>query len=310
MTLSGRSTLLAYAALLAAPAFFSTNVVFGRAAAELPPFLLAFIRWTITAALLFSFSFQQRKEMVRLARTQWRLLLLLGFLGMFVCGGGVYLALQQTTATNATLIYTLPPILVILIERVWRQRPLKLREIAGVFIAMLGVGITVSSGKLPGTGEASFNPGDILMLAAALSWALYLVIFKSARLSGPGPVALFALIAAFGALTLLPMALLELVMGARFPNTGQDWQLIAGIVLFASLIAFSAFQFGVHVLGSSVASIFMYLMPPFGLTFSALFLGEKLEDHHFAGIAGIMAGVILATFPTQVLSKAKGTHRG
>ncbi len=298
-----QSTQLAYFALLISPLFFSTNVVFGRAAVDIAPFLLAFIRWGISGTVLLLICHRQWGQMKAVALSEWKLLMLTGFLGMFVCGGIVYLALRETTATNGTLIYTIPPVIIILIERLWRKRQLKLRESIGVGLAILGVAVIVAKGSLTNMLQLDFNHGDLLFVLAAASWALYSVLLKSKVFSSLGTLPLFAIIALFGALTLLPFALYEVVKGIDLPVTSRHWSIIAGIVILASLISFSTFQYGIKILGSSIAGIFLYLLPPFGVGFARLFLNEVIQPFHIAGIVTILSGVVMATFPTSILQK-------
>ncbi|MCC0019650.1 MAG: DMT family transporter [Nitratireductor sp.] len=181
-TNSGRLT--AYIVMFFAPLFFSTNVVFGRAATDIAPFTLAFLRWGLAALILLALSRKSWPQMVTVLRSQWKLLMLQGFLGMFICGGLVYLALHETTATNGTLIYTSPPVIIILIERFWRGRKMRAREMAGVLLAVLGVLLIVTRGNLANLVTLQFNSGDLIFVFAAVSWAVYSVILKSEAFAG------------------------------------------------------------------------------------------------------------------------------
>ena len=107
------------------------------------------------------------------------------------------------------------------------------------------------------------------------------------------------LIAASGAILLAPFAAVEIVWQQDFPTTGEAWLNIAGIVVMASLLAFSMFQYGVKVLGPSLTGIFMYLLPVYGVGLAVLFLGEELALHHLWGILLVLSGVILATWPKK-----------
>ena len=205
--------LFAYAAMLISPVFFSTNVVFGRAATDIAPFLLAFIRWGLSGMILLLLCRNRWPQMLSIARAHWPTLTLLGFLGMFICGGIVYLALRTTTATNGILIYTAPPIIIILIERFWRQRPLKWRENLGITLAIFGVVVIVAKGSLQTILTLDFNSGDLLFVLAAVSWAIYSVVLKSRIFANLGTLPLFALVALFGAATLFPFALWEIIEG-------------------------------------------------------------------------------------------------
>lgn len=303
--LDQRTIILAYMILFAGQAFISTNVIFGKLAADIAPFTLAFLRWGITALILITLSRKHLAKMVILFRNQWKLLFVLGFAGMFICGGIVYLALHSTSATNGILIYTTPPIFILLMERIWKGRAIKPREIAGVILAISGVVIIISRGQWVNIVNLTFTPGDLLFLLASMSWAIYSVLLKNEELAEMGTFPLFGLIAACGAIILLPFSAAEALSGMALPHLASHWLIIAGIVFLSSLIAFSSIQYGIKILGPSIAGIFMYLLPPFGITFAWAFLGEILHNFHLAGIVTILGGVILATFPNQLLAKVR-----
>lgn len=297
---------LPYLVMLAAPLFFSTNLVFGRyVTGEVTPFLLAAMRWAAVAAILSPLLYVHRRTVLPLLRAEWKRLLLLGFLGMGICGGGIYLALKYTTATNGTLIYTTSPVLIILLERLFLGRRSHLREIAGTVIAFAGVAVIVLRGSLETALSLSFNIGDLLVFSGAVSWAGYSILYRSEPVRHVGNLPLFGLVAIFGALSNLPVALWELAQGDALPTEAHSWAAIAGIVLISSLLAFSTFQFGVRALGASIAGVFMYLLPPYGVGLAIVFLGEEFHPYHAAGIALVMAGVITATFPSKLLGRLR-----
>lgn len=282
------------------PLFFSSNIIFGRAVADqVEPFTLAFIRWSLTALVLAPFVWRELASKRHHLQGQSSLLLMLGFLGMWICGALVYLALDYTTATNGTLIYTSSPVLIILIEYLFRGRQLAWRESIGVVIALMGVVVIVVKGSWQTLITLSFNIGDLIFIGCAISWAVYSVMLRAPKLSTLPTLPLFMLIAASGAILLAPFAAVEIVWQQDFPTTGEAWLNIAGIVVMASLLAFSMFQYGVKVLGPSLTGIFMYLLPVYGVGLAVLFLGEELALHHLWGILLVLSGVILATWPKK-----------
>jgi drug/metabolite transporter (DMT)-like permease len=293
---------LALPIMLLAPLFFSSNLVFGRGTiGEVSPFMLAFLRWLAVAAALSPFMLRERTAIGDVLRQRWQLLVVLAFLGMWLCGGGVYLALQWTTATNGTLIYTTSPVIILLLEALFRGRRIGLREGVGSLIAFIGIATIVLRGEPLALFSLDLNVGDLLFVAAAIAWAAYSILYRAPDLQRLSTAALLGLLAAIGALLLLPAAVLEWIGEAALPSTGSAWGGIAGIVVFASLLAFSGFQFGLRHLGASLTGVFMYLMPPYGVMLAVLFLGERLEAFHVAGIALVMAGIVLATFPVAWL---------
>jgi drug/metabolite transporter (DMT)-like permease len=286
--------------MLLTPLFFSSNLIFGRSTIhEVAPFTLAFLRWSAAALLLSPFLWMARgrvRTYVTNHPVHW---LLLGFLGMWICGAGVYYALQFTTATNGTLIYTTSPLMIIILERLFFGRATSWREIAGILIGFLGVAIIVLKGNFTGLAGSSFNVGDLMFIFAALSWAGYSVLLKGRRTAGLPVSALFAAVTLSGALLLAPFALWEFLTGALMPHTWSAWGGIAGIVVFSSLLAFSGYQYGVARLGASTASVFMYLLPPYGAGLAVLVLGEPFQTHHAIGIFTVLAGLVLATAPRR-----------
>ena len=118
---------------------------------------------------------------------------------------------------------------------------------------------------------------------------------REPRLEGVPAAGLFGAVSAAGALVLLPFAAAEMAFGLAMPANGRAWLGIGGIVLFSSLLAFGGYQFGLRRFGARVTSVFMYLLPAYGVVLAVLFLGERFLPFHAVGIALILGGVILAT---------------
>jgi drug/metabolite transporter (DMT)-like permease len=307
---AGGRTGIAVLAMVVTPLFFSTNLVYGRhVIADVAPFTLAFIRWFCVALALAPFLWRERAAAASVMRGNAGLVLILGVLGMWICGAVVYVALKVTTATNGTLIYTTSPVMIIVIEALFSGRRIGWREGLGSLIAFYGILAIVLKGDLTALLSLDFNMGDLLFVGCALSWAVYSILYRSPRLAKLSNLALFSLVAGAGAVTLAPFALFELATGRPMPVTSGAWIDIDGIVVFASLLAFSGYQFGTRVLGASVAGIFMYLLPPYGVFLAVTFLGESFEPYHEAGIALVMGGVILATFPAKWLRRKLDVSR-
>lgn len=288
----------AVAVMVLTPLFFSTNLIFGRGViGDVAPFTLAFLRWGAVALALAPFVLADRTAALRLVRGHAPFLTLLGLLGMWICGALVYLALQRTTATNGTLIYTTSPVFIILIDAIANRRGIGPRAAAGSVLALAGIAIIVLRGDLQALLALDFNDGDLIFVGAAIAWAVYSLLLRSPRVTGVSNLALLPMIAAAGALLLAPFAAFEYLSGAPMPVTGSAWGGIAGIVAFASLAAFLGFQFGIRRLGAPVAGVFMYLLPPYGVGLAVLFLGETFHAYHALGIVLVCGGVILATLP-------------
>ena len=82
---------------LLAPLCFATNIIFGRGViGEVAPFTTAFIRWAASALIMAPFVYADRKACIDFVRNNSLLWLVIGFLGMGICGGVVFLWLSYT----------------------------------------------------------------------------------------------------------------------------------------------------------------------------------------------------------------------
>lgn len=293
----------AYLLLLVMPLFFSSNLVIARWIGDgVPPFTLAFLRWAVAVAVLLPFTWAALVAHRAALRASWRRIVVLGFLGMWICGAGVYIALAATTATNGTLIYTTSPVMVLLIETVVFRKPLSAWRLIGVVLALAGVAVIVLKGDLTALARLEFNLGDLGIAAGAAAWAVYSVVLKDRALALLPTLPLFAAIAIAGVATLAPFALWEALHHGGLPATAGAWGAVVALALFSAVGAFSLYQYGVKVVGPTITSCFLYLLPVYGVGMAVIFLGESLHSYHFAGMALVLVGLIAATLPADILA--------
>ncbi|SNY93317.1 EamA domain-containing membrane protein RarD [Cohaesibacter sp. ES.047] len=294
-------TTLAYALLAFCPFFMASNIIIGAVAVRtVEPFTLTFLRWGLAFLIILPFAWRamikSRETLIR----QWRLVLLNSFLLMVPCGAGVYWSLKYTSATNGTLIYTATPVLIIVMEWLFRGRAISTREIIGILFAMCGILCIIFKGSLAVMMDVQFNAGDLLFVVAASGFAIYSVVSKSKALQPVPMVGMFAVVAVVGALMQIPVMAFELVEYG-FPQALDQWLSIGGLALVASVLAFITYQYGILVLGPSTAGMVMYLLPPVGVLLAVVFLGEDFKTFHLFGLVLVMSGIILATFPRRYL---------
>jgi drug/metabolite transporter (DMT)-like permease len=281
------------AVVVLVPLFFSTNVVIGRAVAgHAGPWTLAFLRWSGAFLILLPFALPALMAKRRALIERAPLILALGFLGMWICGGGVYVALHATTATNATLIYCSSNVMILILEWLFRGRRIGLREALGTLLAFAGVAVVTLGAE---GGALRVNAGDLLIALAAFSWAIYSVLLKRHALAGIPGLPLFAAIMLCGAVLLLPMAAWEISSGPALPDSASAWLAVAAIALIPSVGAFSGYQYGIRRFGPSTMAMTSYLWVPYGILLAIAFLGETLHAYHVLGLALILPGVVLAT---------------
>lgn len=304
-----REQLLAYLLLTGTPLFMASNVIIGRAAADaVPPIGLAFWRWLVACLILLPFAWAGLRRHRAAIKAAAPMLLFLGALGMGVCGAFVYIGLETTTATNAGLIYAASPILICLFGALFAGERLVARQAVGIAIAVIGVVTILTRGAPWRLLDHDFNAGDLWIVAATISWAVYSVAIRRQQLSIP-TIPLFAAIAGAGVIVLAPFYAFETAFGAPLTLTTDAVLSVIGVALFSSVLAFGTYQKGIAVVGASRAGVFMYLMPVYAALMAVLLLGEAFRDFHLVGLVLILPGVVAATLPADILSKL-GRRRG
>ncbi|WP_374630750.1 DMT family transporter [Ferrovibrio sp.] len=291
-----RDQLLAHILLFVTPAMFATNMLMARATTDLiPPVAQAFWRWLGVCLLLLPFCYRELWHHRAALKRELPQLLVLGALGMGICGALVYMGGATTTATNIGLIYSTSPVMVILLSRFWFGERMSQRQVLGVTLALAGVLFIILKGAPDALRHLSFTPGDGLILISSIAWALYSVLllrWKSAlRLT-----ARLAAIAACGVLVMLPFLGWETI--AIGPANFGDWRVsaaLATLVLVPGLGAYGTFGFINQHLGPSRTGLMLYAAPIYTSVMAWLLLGEAFLFYHWAGAALVLCGLFLAT---------------
>lgn len=285
---------LATILLFVVPVFFATNILVAKATADIiPPVHLAFLRWVATFLLLLPLVggrlWVRRGAIAR----EWKDLLLLGGLGMGICGAFVYIAADTTSAVNIGLIYSASPVLITLLSALIYQEQVRPLGIVGMVLSLTGVMIIITRADIGVLLSLSFTEGDIWILASMISWALYSVLLRH-RPSEMGLTTRLGAIVLAGIIVLAPFTVWETVQG-QSPDWG--WEVFGWVAILAVFASFGAYQlhgFVQRTLGASRTSLFLYMMPLYSAGLAWLLLGEVPQIYHWIGAAFVLPGLMLA----------------
>lgn len=286
---------IALALVFIAPALWSVNYLVARwAPGVIAPHMLALGRWSVAALLLGAFCWREiaaKREHVRREGLQF---LVLGALGMWICGAFVYIGARHTTAVNIGLLYAVSPVLVALASALWMHERFGALQWGGVAMSLAGVTHIVIKGQWQVLGALAINPGDAWIALCVVAWTVYSLLLR-AWPSAFGALARLTLIACGGVLVILPFAVIEALWW--WPST-LSWKSVA-LVLAAALLpgaaAYGAYSFMQRVLGAARVGTVLYLGPLYAALAGWLVLGERIEAFHFAGAALILPGIWLAS---------------
>lgn len=290
-----RSNSTAYVLLTLTALFWAGNWVIARGIqGHMSPIAMAFWRWLAAFVLLLPFVVAPISREWRTVCRSWKVLLVLGVLGVGAFNTLTYTGLKYTTATNGVLLNSVIPILIIAINVLFMREPLRGRQAAGVAVSLSGVLLIVARGDSDTLLHLHLNQGDLWVLTAMLSWAIYTVCLRW-RPRDLSPMAFTGSVIAIGVAFLLPVFAWDYGAGHR-----TQWSVITGsavayFAVFPSVLAYFFWNAAVAQVGGERAGTFLHLMPLFGAMLAWLFLGEVLAWYHYAGAMLIFSGLFMTS---------------
>ena len=266
----------------------STYLAIRIALSSYPPFLLAGLRFALAGLLLFGY-LRLRGNALPTAR-QWRNaaftgVLLLGFGNGLVC----YAELSVSSGVSAVAVASMP-LFAAIFAGLYKQWPSG-RETLGLLIGFLGVVVLNLGSALSGS-----HLGAAALLVAATAWAFGSVWSKHQDM--PQGMMNTATQMLCGSIALLAAGFLG---GEQLPVHPALHATLAAayLVLFGSLIAFSAYLYVLKHARPALATSYAYVNPPIAVLFGVLLLGEKVGPYDLAGMAVILVGVLIITLAKQ-----------
>jgi len=284
----------AWALLLATPAMFAANVLVARLAAGwLPPLALTFWRWFFTALLAGALAASALRASWPAMKREGPASLLLGAIGMTLCGAAAYLAGEHTSAVNIGLIYAGSPVVMVLLAYAFLREPLGALRITGILLCIAGIVAIVSRGDLATLRGLAINRGDLWALAGSLGWAVYSFLLRRLKTELDVTVR-FAWLCVAGAAAAAPFAAAEWAAGKRFEFSAESIGLLALTVCFASYGSYVLYARLQQMAGVAFAGLAIYLTPLFAALYGWMFVAEPLRSYHVAGMVLVLCGVWLA----------------
>jgi len=283
----------AYLALAASQFLWAGNWIVARGVRDdVSPAVATVSRQLIVIAVLLPFCLRSLAAKLKaLKRREWEILALTGFFG-----GGLHLSLQwlglhYTTATSGTLYLSVSPVFILLLARPVLGEPIRVRQWLGVLLSFGGVFLIATRGA---PAALSFNVGDLLALISMLMWGAF-TVFLRLRSDPLDTSEMLVVICSVGVVCMLPSLGFEVSQGLR-PTLGAVGAVaVVYSAVGSMLLAYAGWNYAVRHLGAARAGVTLHLTPAFGVLLASIFLGEYPRWYHGAGIALILAGVVLAS---------------
>lgn len=271
------------------------------------PIAMGFWRWLLALAILLPFVARSMIAERRVIAGSWKIMLLLAALGMSGFTLLSYTGLKYTMASNALLLHSVTPVLILAVDYTFFKVPVLPRQLLGVFVSLIGLIVIVARGDMQTLLTLSVDRGDVWVLGAVAAWAAYTVClrWRPPTLSSP---AFTGALMAIGVLTITPWFVWDYWHGARTHWNAGTFAAVGYFAVFPSVLAYFFWNRSVREVGASRAGFFMHLVPVFGIILSVLFLHESLSAFHATGMAFIFSGIYLATKRSAVREHVRASE--
>lgn len=272
----------------------STYVAMRYGVQVLSPWIIGSARYLIAGTLMLGLC-AARGMRLRQSRRDFAMLAAIGVLMLGVGNTGVLWAEQYLPSGLAALLAAVIPLYVASIETILPHgERLRGRGWAGIAIGLLGLLILLLPGWREGmAGHRGQMIGSLVALAAALAWSCASLLSRRARLATPLLLAAAWEMIFAGVFCLIPLAMSG--DAHRVHWTRQAVLAIGWLVVFGSLVGYTAYIYLLEHVPVAKVSTYAYINPVVAVVLGALFLGERLVPVEYVGMVAILAAVYLVT---------------
>jgi drug/metabolite transporter (DMT)-like permease len=258
-----------------------------------PPLILLAARFTLAGLFILGVTAFQRDAW----QLTWRDVAV--FAGLGVANNALYLGLgytglQSVSAGLGGLIVSANPIFTAALAALFLGERLTARKVLGLLLGIAGVTFIVWHRMSVGTDSLH---GVLFTLASLASIVAGTILFKLFAPKGSLWIGNGIQNMAAG-LVLIPVALTFADVNAIQPNM-QLLGAFAFLVLGGSVLAYALWFYLLKTCGATEASAYHFIMPPLGILFAFLVLGEHVAFRDLLGIVPVALGIYLVTRPAR-----------
>jgi len=286
-----RPSLLGLLAGLTAAAIWGGMYVVSKVVMEvIPPFSLITLRLLLGILVLAIFIVAKRDRKV--TQKQFWQVLGVGFVGYGISIGFQFVGTKMSTAANGALVTSATPAFVLLFAAILLSEKITLRRLLALLVATLGVVAVIDPREAQ--LSSSLFWGNLSLVAAALTWALYSVLIRMVTRS-TDVLSTSLITFAGGLLVSIPLGAWE----AARQGYGEITLGVVGGILFLGIISTALAMYlwntAFATLPAGVASLTFFAQPVVGAILGAVFLGDPITPLFILGGALIGTGLVIAS---------------
>jgi len=249
-----------------------------------PPFLLGGIRFLLAGGLVFAFL--RLRGVAAPTRAQWGNAAVMGVLLLVLGNGMVNFAEKSVSSGMAAVAVASAPLWMGVFAAMRGQRPSGI-EWVGLAIGFVGV-VWLNAGSSLNASRA----GMLALLVATIAWSFGSIWSRGRDLPSPFMASAAQMLCGGAA-----MLVLGLAIGERFDGlpSAHGLAAFAYLVVFGSIIGFSAYIWLLHHVRPALAGSYAYVNPAIAVVLGAWLAGERFGRHELLAMGVILLGVVAIT---------------
>ncbi|MCM2535054.1 DMT family transporter [Neobacillus pocheonensis] len=267
---------------------------------EFSPFFLSAFSLTVIS-IFFCLMGLITKSFVRPRRKEFMLLCCAGLIGLVANQIFLFTGLKYSTATNASLIFSMSPLITAALSGVILKEKITRQMIIGSFIAIIGLYFVLSV-----KGQFVFGMGDLLLLGATTTFSCNLIFVRllSKRLS---PFIITSYSFFIGAIIYDPFILIG--TNINWNHSISIWVFAVMSVLIGQGITTMMWNSAMNNLGASRSAIVLNLQPIMTMLLDFLIYQNPLTVKKIFGAVLVFTGILLSTVQIGfIFKKRMGTR--
>lgn len=261
---------------------------------EVPPFLLAAMRFMIAGIILYVW--MRAKGTSSPTPREWASASIVALL-IFVCDYGLlFWAEQRVPSGIAAVMMATIPVFMALSEIVFLgTQKFTARLVFALPVGIVGVSVLVS--RSLSLNEAPVNTaGAIALVIASISWALAAVLMRKLPLPGAKPMSSAAQMVTGGALLILASSALGEFRGFHLQAVSLGaWMALAYLIVAGSIVGFTAYVWLLHYESPTKVGTYAYVNPVVAVAVGYFLGGEGVGPRTLLGTLLVLVSVIVIT---------------
>lgn len=258
----------------------------------IPPFLLAFLRFSLASFILVPFVW--KAPLKQITQNDWRAILWGAFFATFINISALFLGLERASSITAGVFAASQPIFFFLLSIVLLKERAEKKVLSGILISLVGICIIIFMPILSHTAEGGSSSvlGIVFYFLATMGAVVGPIILKPI-LGKVNPIVVTYFGFIISAVLFLPMALHEVYTGQVGAIDPLSWAGLAYGIFGSSTISYLLFNYGTSKVPAQELGIFSYINPITSAIIASFLFHEYPDKYFFIGALVVFVGIII-----------------